>query len=93
MESGAVVCRGGRLWLVLNGLSGAAPVPVGNGSGAVFHRVALAGDVERFGEVLGVEASAGTWTLPLRVVMCFAPQLACDLEYFCVKKLIAFSEA
>ena len=69
MESGAVVCRCGRLWLVLNGLSGAAPLPVGNGSGAVFHLVAL----------------AGTWTLPLRVVMCFATQLACDLEYFRVK--------
>ena len=85
MECGAVVGCGGRLWFGLDGLSGAAPVPVGNGSGAVFHRVALAGDVERFGEVLGVEASAGTWTLPLRVVMCFATQLACDLEYFCVK--------
>ena len=46
MESGAVVRRGGRLWLVLNGLSGAAPLSVGNGSGAVFHLVALAGDVD-----------------------------------------------
>ena len=51
----------------------------------LFHLVALAGDVERSGEVLGVEVGAGTWTLPLRVVMCFAKQLACDLEYFCVK--------